>query len=343
MATILLSSSSNLSRLYCSTRNEMPEPDSSPSLSWENLIYIVDFLWNSGQRKISLLEGELNRHPQGVDFILYLLERGFDVTLLTNGLLSPSDLEEFRRYLSATPPDRFTVVCHLHDPAQTQVSPLETPGLHGFLTVLGPWTQTGFIIDRPDFTLDFLFEYINRFHLKRQLHLGLVHPLPGSRDRFIHPVELRRVVERLYSYRHLFETHGVRLRLECGFPLCQFYDAELGWLHRTGGSFPGGCEPAIVISPDMSVYPCFPLSTYNSKSLFEFDSLEQIGRHFQRLRREIGVENHGLYGECAGCRCQEDGRCGGAGMCYLVGGGRGEAPKGFGGGKDGISHYRQPQ
>jgi hypothetical protein len=321
----------------------MPEPDSSQSLSWENLIYIVDFLWNSGQRKISLLEGELTRHPQGVDFILYLLQRGFNVTFITHGLLSPSGLEEFRVYLTATPPERFTVVCYLHEPAQTPALPQETQRLQSFLAVLGPWTQAGFIIDRPDFTLDFLFDYIHRFDLKRQLCLVLAHPLPESQGRFIDTEDMRRVLERLYSYRHLCETHDVRLRFACGFPLCRFDDVELGWLHRSGGSFPGGCEPEIVISPDMSVYPCLPLSPYYGKSLFEFDSMEQIDRHCIRLRQEILAENNGLYIECDGCRCQEDGRCGGGGMCHLVGRGIDEAPKGLAGGKDGISHYRLPQ
>ena len=67
-------------------------------MSWENLIYIADFLKTSGQRHISLLGGEPTIHPECVDFILYLLERNFDVTIFTNGILSPSRLEEFKRH-----------------------------------------------------------------------------------------------------------------------------------------------------------------------------------------------------------------------------------------------------
>ena len=78
----------------------MSGPTGGQSLSWENLIYLADFLRASGQRQVSLVGGEPTRHPQCVDFILYLLDRGFDVTLCTDGILSPSRLEEFRHHLT---------------------------------------------------------------------------------------------------------------------------------------------------------------------------------------------------------------------------------------------------
>ena len=53
------------------------------SWSWENLIYLADFLWASNQRQVSLGGGEPTLHPECVDFILYLLQRGFEVTVFT--------------------------------------------------------------------------------------------------------------------------------------------------------------------------------------------------------------------------------------------------------------------
>lgn len=343
MATLVLSSSSNLSRPNGSAGNEMPESVSSNSMSWDNLIYIADFLWNSGQREISLRESESTRHPEGVDFILYLLERGFDVTFLTNGLLSPASLEEFERYLTATPRDRLTLVCHLHDPTQLPALPDDIRRLGSFLAVMGPWTQAGFMIDRLDFNLDFLFDYLNRFRLKRQLRLSLAHPVPDRQAGFSAGGDLRPIVERLFSYQHLFETYGVRLRFACGFPLCRFNDAELGWLHRSGGYCPRGCEPVITLAPDMSVYPCFPLSQDGGRSLFEFDSMEQIQGFYLQQRQAIKAETPGFDTECDGCRCREEKRCGGKGMCHLIGYSNSEASIGPTGGKIGISQYCLPR
>ncbi len=207
---------------------------------------------------------------------------------------------------------------------------------------MGQWTQAGFTINRLDFTLDFLFDHLSRFGLQRHLRLGLAHPAAGSQGRFIHANNVRRVVERLYSHRHLFDAYRVRPRLDCGFPLCTFSDAELGWLHRFGGHAPCGCRPALVISPDMSVSHCFPLANYQGKSLFEFDSMEQIDRHFARLRDEIKGESAGFFEECEDCRCREDGGCGGGDLCRIVGRCLDEAPIRLAGGEDGISQDRLP-
>lgn len=340
MANILLTSYCNRACPYCFARDEMSGPTGGRSLSWENLIYIADFLWISGQRKVSLLGGEPTIHPQCLDFILYLIDRGFDVTVFTNGILSPSRLEEFRWHLTGLPVERLNLVCNLNDPVQTPASLEETQSIHRFLSVMGPWTRPGFNIYRPDFTLDFLFDHISRFGLKRYLRLGIAHPIPGSKAGFIHSQDIRQVVERLYSYRQLFNSHRVRPRLDCGFPLCKFSDEELGWLHRFPGHYLFGCGPALDISPDMSVYHCFPLASYKRKSLFDFDSLEQINQHFAQFRDEIKAEIAGIFEECDGCWRQEDGVCGGGGLCQIVGSFINEAPIRLIGVEDGISKYR---
>jgi hypothetical protein len=317
-------------------------PAGGSTLSWENLIYLADFLLASGQRQVALLDGGRTLHPQCVDFILYLLARGFEVTLGTDGLLNPAQLEEFRGYLAGAPIGRFQVRCNLPDPGQSPARLPETQKLHRFLEVMGPWTKAGFTIDRVGFSLDFLFEAISCFGLVRQVRLGLAPPGPGSRAGFIQPEAMRRVVERLYAYRPRFEAERVRLDLGCGFPLCRFSDAELGWLHRQRGQAPDGCSPALAISPELSVSYCFYLAPYHRKSLFEFDSLEELAGHFGRWHDEVTADLGGIYAECRDCRSREDGGCRGGGLCRLLGPVRDEAPMRVAGVEDGIAHDRLP-
>ena len=209
---------------------------------------------------------------------------------------------------------------------------------------MGPWTQAGFKIDRVDFRLDFLFDYISRFGMKRHLRLGLAHPLPGSQAGFIQPADMRRVVERLYSYRPRFEAEHVRPDFDCGFPLCRFSDAELGWLHRVRGHAPGGCGPALGISPDLSVSYCFPLAPYESKSLFEFDSLEQLDRTFcaagtTRSPRQAPVSTQNAATAVPGrTEAAAAGGCAGASVVVMD-----EAPIRVAGSEDGISQDRLPR
>jgi hypothetical protein len=317
-------------------------PAGGSTLAWENLIYLADFLLASGQWQVSLLDGGRTLHPQCVDFILYLLARGFEVTLGTDGFLNPARLKEFRGYLAGAPIGRFRVRCDLPDPGQSSAKLPETQRLYRFLEVMGPWTRPGFQIDRVDFSLDFLFDHINRFGLKRQLRLSLAPPGSGSGAGFIQTEARRRVIERLYAYQPRFEAERVRLDLGCGFPLCRFSDVELGWLHRQRGQAPGGCSSALAIAPDLSVSYCFSLAPYHRKSLFEFDSLEELAGHFERWHDKVTAGIGGIYAECRDCRSREDGGCRGGGLCRLLGLVRDAAPMRVAGVEDGIAHDRLP-
>jgi len=315
---VLLSTQCNRSCPYCFATREMSSGAGDSLLSWENLIYIADFFKAAGQTRLSLLGGEPTLHPDCVYFILYLLERDFEVMVFTNGILSAARLEEFKRHLTDVDIQRLTLVCNLNDPVQTPGSKGETAKIQRFLSLMGPWVAPGFNIYRLDFTLEFLFDAINRFGLRRHLRLGVTHPVPGKSHDFIRPEDMRQVVARLYSYRHLFDSCRVSPGLDCGFPLCQFRDEELGWLQHFRGATHFRCGPALDITPDMSVYYCFPLCDYQRKSLFEFDSMQQLDAHFIKLGNEIRAEVPGIFEQCDGCRFQEDGVCGGGGLCQLL-------------------------
>lgn len=127
-----------------------------------------------------------------------------------------------------------------------------------------------------------------------------------------------RVVDRLYSSRSLLERFRIKLGLDCGFPICKFDDEQLGWLYRLGEHARFGCGPAIDIAPDMSIYYCFPLSNYNRKSIFEFDSTRQASDYFRKLQQQIRAELPGIFDECDGCIHQKEGVCAGGGVCQVL-------------------------
>jgi hypothetical protein len=323
---VLLTTRCNRSCPYCFATKEMSSAVTDSLMSWENLIYIADFFKASGQQRISLLGGEPTLHPECVDFILYLLERDFEVMVFTNGMLTSSRLQEFKRYLADANNQKLSFVCNLNDPVQTPGAKGEMERIEAFLALMGPRVTPGFNIYRLDFNLEFVFDAINRFGLKRHLRLGVCHPMPGKSHGFIRPEDMRQVVQRLYSYREYFDSCRVTPGLDCGFPLCQFKDEELGWLQHFRSSVHFRCGPALDITPDMSVYYCFPLCDYQRKSLFEFDSLKQLDEHFIKLRQEIRAEIPGIFDECDGCRFQEEEVCGGGGLCQILNRFMSEAP-----------------
>jgi cyclic pyranopterin phosphate synthase len=89
MANVLLTETCVRSCPYCFAKQYMSENDVKDSLSWDNLIYIADFLEGSGERHISLLGGEPLLHPHIAEFIIYLNQilNLQTVSLILNGIL----------------------------------------------------------------------------------------------------------------------------------------------------------------------------------------------------------------------------------------------------------------
>lgn len=297
----------------------MEESSSSDIVSWENVIYLADFLIQSNDYHIALLGGEPTLHPQFVDIVLYLLERGFHITTFTSGVMSDERLEELESYLTEIPLDRMQFVCNLNNPEQTPAPKGEIDKVYKFLTSFGPWTTPGFNIYRTDFSLDFIFSYVARFGMQGQLRLGLASPIATQDNSHIREKDMKKTIDRLYNYRNLFEKFRVKPNLDCGFPLCYFTDEQLGWLFRMAGTVNFGCGPAIDIKPNMDVYSCFPLSNINKRSLFEFNSIQEIAAFYSNLHNQIREDFSGLFDECATCIFRDEGRCSGGGVCHILG------------------------
>jgi len=296
-------------------------------LSWENLIYIADFLQAGVEKHISLLGGEPTLHPAFNDFVLYLLERNFQITVFTSGIMEQGMLEEATSLYRDLPTETLSFVCNVNDPEKTNASVAEKESIARFFLAFGPRVCPGFNIYRKDFELDFLFKYINEFGLKRTLRIGLAHPIPQFSTDYVSLGDLESVIQRLFSYIPMFGAFRVKPGLDCGFPLCRFSDAHLSWLYRyTGGKSQFGCGAVIDIGPDMSVWPCFPLYESNRKSLFEFDSFLQVHDYYTRLHQVVRTEVGGIFEECDDCQLREDGVCNGGCIAHSMARFHQEAP-----------------
>lgn len=322
MPNVLLTQRCVRSCPYCFAKKQMADAAPDEVLSWENLVYLADFLERSGERRISLLGGEPMLHPDFDDVVVYLLARGFDVVVFTSGIAAPEALHRTHAALRGAA-DRVSFVCNLNEPRFSP--PGEVAQVERFLDLFGPRVAPGFNIYRPDFDLGFLLDHVNRFGLRRSLRLGLAHPIPGTRNLHVRLDQLDAAMERLMSFREVFERLRVGMGPDCGFPLCAFKDEHLGWLYRaTGGAFGFTCGPAIDIGPDMSVWACFPLSQHHRRSIFEFDSLADVHRYYEDRFRTLRTEMGGILPACDDCRHREQGVCSGGCAAHILAAFQGE-------------------
>jgi radical SAM protein with 4Fe4S-binding SPASM domain len=284
-------------------------------LSWEDLIYVADLHARCGERCFSVLGGEPTLHPEFLDFLLYLLQRGFSVRVFTSGVLADDLLAELEVTLRGISLDRLSFICNLNDPSLSPAA--EVARVRRFLEALGDRVTPGFNIYHVDFSLDFLLHYANAYGLQRSLRLGVAHPIVGRTNAFIEPMQMRDVSARLLSWLPKFERLRVRVGLDCGFPLCGFSDEDLGKLYRAGGGeLHFGCCPAIDIGPDMQVWACFPLSSFQKRSLYSFSSLDDVRGFYSDRFRDVRTEVGGLFEDCDQCAHRKSGLCGGGCLAH---------------------------
>ena len=317
MANVLLTQRCVRSCPYCFAKEHMARSLSDDILSWDDLIYLADFIEISGEHHISLLGGEPTLHPDFINFVLYLLERRIFITVFTSGIISEPMLKEMVSSLKGIPNDRLHFVCNLNEPDLSP--PGEFEQIRHFLEAFGTVTVSGFNIYHPNFNLEFLFQYINQYGLDRHIRLGLAHPIPGEKNEFLSIQDIKKAIERLFSYAPLFRRFRIAPFLDCGFPMCAFSDEQLGMLYRlTGGDIRFGCSPAFDIGPDMTVWCCFPMSSYHKKSIFEFDSIKEIVNFYQARLNNIRIEAGGIYEVCDDCHYREEDKCAGGCVAHLI-------------------------
>lgn len=304
---------------YCFASKHMRGANPDLFLSWEDFIYITDFIQNSGERHISLLGGEPTLHPNFVEYVLYLMERDFHVTVFTSGVMSPSTLDKTTALLSNIDPQRLGFVCNVNEPEKTPTSFAELEQLYGFLERFSLLVTCGFNIYRPDFSLEFIFQLIQKYGLGRHIRLGLAHPIPCYETVHIPITKFQKVAERLLSHVPLLTRLGIDIGLDCGFQKCLFNDTQIGQLFRVSrGNLKFGCGPAIDIGPDMMAWSCFPLASFHKKSVFEFDSIQSIHRYFSDLHKKVRVEVSGVFPECYFCTNREKGICSGGCIAHAI-------------------------
>lgn len=320
MANILLTEQCVRSCPYCFAKKHMENSDQK-NLQWEDFIYIVDLFSQKQPNHISLLGGEPTLHKDFVDFVAYLFNRKFTVTVFTSGIMSQTKLDKLKATIDQFPNQHVNFVLNLNHPNMS--TDKENERIDSFLEVFGENTTLSFNYYTLNMDMDYLFDYIEKFNLVRHIRLGLAHPIPGENNMCIPTENFDEMTEHLASYLPKFMKHNVTAGFDCGFPLCSFTDDQLGKFFKlekgsAGKSTKFVCNAALDIGPDMTVWSCFPLSKYHKKSIYEFDSVDDIYAYYQNLHKEVRAKQAGIFDECDGCIYKENEKCAGGCLAHLI-------------------------
>jgi len=317
MPNILLTEKCIRSCPYCFAKKHMHDAPPEDILKWEDLIYIVDFFQSAGDNNISLLGGEPFLHPEIVDYILYIINRGLHVTVFTSGVVGESILRDAIDKLDGVNPEQLSFVVNLNNPKETSFS--ENSSIARFLTFFSQYSTLSINVFKLNFDYSYALQYINKYGLQRHIRLGLAHPIPGKKNMCIPPDNFRKMAEELMSYLPTFEAFDIHVGFDCGMPMCIFTDEEIGKLYKhTFGQVNFRCGPAIDIGTDMSVWSCFPLSGYKKVSLFDFQNAPQLVSFFEDYHKDVRTEVGGVFQKCDCCEWRQKGLCSGGCLSHSL-------------------------
>lgn len=318
MANLLLTETCVRSCPYCFAKQYMAGVEDHSLITWENLIYVSDFLEKSSIKSISLLGGEPLIHPQISEIIEYLIDREFSVTVFTSGIMLNNKLERFAEIILSAigkHSNRLTFVVNVNEPRFS--SKAELSKVHSFLSSLSELCALSFNIYRLDYNPDFLIDYILKFGLLRRVRFGIANPIPGSVNQYIHPKDYGIAKRTLMSFLSRIDDLNISFGLDCGFPLCMFNDDDLGKLYKySNNNLVFDCNPPVDIGADLSCWSCFPLSMYK-KSIKEFQNYNEIFCFFDNLHQKMRREVNGIYFECDTCKNYQKGICSGGCLAHI--------------------------
>ncbi len=271
-------------------------------MSFEDLEYCVEFLVRSGQGELKLLGGEPSTHPEFPRFVAAGLRRGLAVTVFTNGLWSRAAADFVKHCDSSS----LNFLFNVNEPALQTAS--ESKRQLAALSIAGGRGMIGFNIYRPEFDLRFAATLIDRFGLRREIRLGIAHPIAGQQNDCIADSVMPAVGRRLLEQLTELEQRNILGGMDCGFPLCMFPEEGFGRLITV--MKPGRvsvCQPVIDVGVDLVAWPCFPLSGLLNVQLRDFRTLQDLTRHYeQKLAALRGV---GFRDECLTCKYRARGQC----------------------------------
>lgn len=285
-------------------------------IPWDRYIYVLDFLQQSNHTILSLLGGEPTLHPDFAEMFEYGMLRGFGMRVFTGGTMPESQQDRLIE-LSRRHDAQVNFIVNINEPRHA--TDKETALQHSFVAKGGSRVSLGFNIFEEQFDLSFLFDLIATHSLAPTIRLGLTHPIwPQKKNRYIEPGRYRAIAARLESFFPLFEKHRVAPSLDCGFPVCMFTDAQLGKMAKLGTVHNWTCGPIFDIGPDLSVWPCFPLSRFSESSLYDFSSIDEVREHLRSRVNACLGDRKGIFEHCAECAYRETVKCSGGCRSYLL-------------------------
>lgn len=301
---LLINNTCNRACPYCFARAKVGQArPEGRQISLEDFELYLDFVVRNGMRRIKLLGGEPALHPEFLEILRRASQRGLDTLVFTNGLWPASIREGLRAIPLAEWKVRF--VFNVHEPRLQPAAELALA--FESIKIAGGQGACGFTIYREGFDLQFIPDLIDAAGMSRDLRLGLAAPVAGAENLFVEAARFRAIGSRLVEQLERLERRDVLASFDCGFPLCMFPNENLGKLIRSSRKFHSVCGFPVDVGPDLTAWPCFPLSNIANVRLLDFPNAAELRAFYSS--RLAHLRRIGALEACAACKYRRREQC----------------------------------
>jgi hypothetical protein len=307
MPNILLTTYCNRECPYCFAHEAMGAGECR-DMSFRELVTAADMIVASGRLRAGILGGEPTLHPRFFEMIRYLMERGIQLNVFTNGAGPDGWMAQMD---SRNLENRLKFIVNVNFPGIDRPEIRERQ--ENFLRRFAPLCDVGLTFYTGGLDPLFLVEIIRRLNLHDTLvRVGLAQPVVGQPNVFLAPEDYPSAVERIVVLAEAVFERGMRISLDCGFPLCSFTDGQLGRLVRCRASAKFLCRPIVDIAPGLWAWSCFPLTRTTRIRIRRGDRLADLVEQFTAQRGdEKSGGSKGVFPRCEACTYRRRGSCDG--------------------------------
>jgi len=279
---------------WCFAQSQMQQYQSKNinEIKWEDFLKVVDFYKKSGLNNIILLGCEPTLHSNFMDILAYLHKENFRVSVSTNGIIDSSLIEKIAAFGIKS------LSFGLNTTSYFDYDSTKLKKVNHFLAEVKTPVSLAYTITEKDINnprlepmLDRIY-LIMRYSLLSQIQFQIA--VPSLENKYFIPFDrYKEIVPLIDKWATALNKNNIKVGFDChSFPKC-----ALSNNHRFENLFYYKCNNFMIdIGPDLSVWPCFPLSDYKVK-LDEFENFFQIQKYFKTK-----LSNSLIYDEsCNNC------------------------------------------
>jgi radical SAM protein with 4Fe4S-binding SPASM domain len=183
------------------------------------------------------------------------------------------------------------------------------------MSILGKSIIPGINIYSRVFDLNYLRDYFLEFELKKEIRLGIAHPVLSQNNQFLHPKHYPVIGMKIAEFKKELEPIGVRIGFDCGFVPCMFPQDSFQSLNEELQKAGTCCHPLLDMLSDGTFISCYPLNNLLKIKLHDhLIAPELISQFNNELRNHQDV---GIYPVCSSCPLFQN-RCNGGCMAFRI-------------------------